>query len=63
MVEKEDKRVKLIEDTVEEILEEACQHIDTDLAGPGTGHGFFDGVKEPLYETLESFIEKHNQIQ
>ena len=61
-IEKEDEKASLIDNTVQEILEEAAQHIDSDVAGPGTGHGFFDEVQRPLTETLELFIENYNKI-
>lgn len=62
VIEKENEKFTLVENTVEGILEEASSHIETNLAGPGTGHGFYEEAYDTVHELLEIFIEEYNKI-
>ena len=62
VIEKENEKFTLIDNTVQEILEEAGQHIETNVAGPGTGHGFYEEADDTIHEILEMFIENYNKI-
>lgn len=51
-----------IDDLVDSISEELCMHIETNVAGPNTGHGFYSEGLDELKITLVNWLEENTTI-
>ncbi len=60
--EKELETHNKINDLVDLITDELCMHIDTNVAGPNTGHGFYSEGLDEIKSIIVEWLEENTTI-